>query len=171
MKEINISKNIADLRKQKGITQEQLHQDAVANSQKIMPPEITSMASIMENSMRAEMLMNGCSEDEIDEMKRDESWQETICMNPKLQLFDLDNLFRQFKIERLCNDKKEHPTITEAKQHFNNWLYKKEHRNGNKRNNPIDNIERAQQHAIRESMEFIRQTEERDTQVQDTMPL
>lgn len=56
------------LMEQYGITQEQLHQDAVANSQKIMPPEITSMASIMENSMRAEMLMNGCSEDEIDEM-------------------------------------------------------------------------------------------------------
>lgn len=42
---------------------------------------------------------------------------------------------------------------------------------GNKRNNPIDNIERAQQQAIRESMEFIREAKERDSQVQDTMPL
>ena len=42
---------------------------------------------------------------------------------------------------------------------------------GNKRNNPIDNIERAQQQAIRESMEFIREAKERDTQVQDTIPL
>lgn len=53
---------------QYGITQEQLHQDAVANSVKIMPPEIESMASVLENSMRAEMMMNGISEDEIDEM-------------------------------------------------------------------------------------------------------
>lgn len=105
-------------------------------------------------------------QDEIDEMKRDESWQETICMNHKLQLFDLDNLFSQFKIECLCNDKKEHPTITEAKQHFNNWLYKKENRNGsNRRNNPIDNIERAQQQAIAESMELIRKAKERDSQI------
>ena len=105
-------------------------------------------------------------QDEIDEMKRDESWQETICMNHKLQLLDLDNLFRQFKIECLCNDKKEHPTITEAKQHFNNWLYKKENRNGNnRRNNPIDNIERAQQQAIAESMELIRKAKERDSQI------
>lgn len=56
------------LMEQYGITQEQLHQDAVANSKKIMPPEIESMASIMENNMRAEMMMHGCSEDEIDEM-------------------------------------------------------------------------------------------------------
>lgn len=105
-------------------------------------------------------------QDEIDEMKRDESWQETICMNHKLQLLDLDNLFSQFKIECLCNDKKEHPTITEAKQHFNNWLYKKENRNGsNRRNNPIDNIERAQQQAIAESMELIRKAKERDSQI------
>jgi hypothetical protein len=105
-------------------------------------------------------------QDEIDEMKRDESWQETICMNHKLQLSDLDNLFSQFKIECLCNDKKEHPTITEAKQHFNNWLYKKENRNGsNRRNNPIDNIERAQQQAIAESMELIRKAKERDSQI------
>ena len=33
-----------------------------------MPAEITSMASIMENNMRAEMKMDGYSEDEIDEM-------------------------------------------------------------------------------------------------------
>jgi hypothetical protein len=105
-------------------------------------------------------------QDEIDEMKRDESWQETICMNHKLQLSDLDNLFSQFKIECLCNDKKEHPTITEAKQHFNNWLYKKENRYGNnRRNNPIDNIERAQQQAIAESMELIRKAKERDSQI------
>ena len=105
-------------------------------------------------------------QDEIDEMKRDESWQETICMNHKLQLLDLDNLFSQFKIECLCNDKKEHPTITEAKQHFNNWLYKKENRNGNnRRSNPIDNIERAQQQAIAESMELIRKAKERDSQI------
>ena len=105
-------------------------------------------------------------QDEIDEMKRDESWQETICMNHKLQLLDLDNLFSQFKIECLCNDKKEHPTITEAKQHFNNWLYKKENKNGNnRRNNPIDNIERAQQQAIAESMELIRKAKERDSQI------
>lgn len=105
-------------------------------------------------------------QDEIDEMNRDESWQETICMNHKLQLSDLDNLFSQFKIECLCNDKKEHPTITEAKQHFNNWLYKKENRNGNnRRNNSIDNIERAQQQAIAESMELIRKAKERDSQI------
>ena len=107
-------------------------------------------------------------QDEIDEMKRDESWQETICMNHKLQLLDLDNLFSQFKIECLCNDKKEHPTITEAKQHFNSWLriYLNQKRNGNnRRSNPIDNIERAQQQAIAESMELIRKAKERDSQI------
>ena len=56
------------LLEQYGITQEQLHQDALNNSQRIMPAEITSMASIMENNMRAEMKMDGYSEDEIDEM-------------------------------------------------------------------------------------------------------
>lgn len=56
------------LLEQYGITQEQLHQDALVNSQRIMPAEISSMASIMENNMRAEMKLEGYSDDEIDEV-------------------------------------------------------------------------------------------------------
>lgn len=56
------------LMEQYGITQEQLHQDALENSKKIMPPEIESMASILENNMRSEMRKEGLSEDEIDAM-------------------------------------------------------------------------------------------------------
>ena len=112
-------------------------------------------------------------QDEIDEMRGDMIWLEPICMKHHIQLSELDDLFNQFKLECLCSDKKEHQNITDAKQHFHKWLYYllKEHRNGNKRNNPIDNIERAQQQAIRESMEFIREAKERDSQVQDTIPL
>jgi hypothetical protein len=35
----------------------------------------------------------------------------------------------------------------------------------NRRSNPIDNIERAQQQAIAESMELIRKAKERDSQI------
>lgn len=107
-------------------------------------------------------------QDEIDEMRCDMIWLEPICMKHHIQLSELDDLFNQFKLECLCNDKKEHPTITEAKQHFNSWLriYLKQKSYGNnRRNNPIDNIERAQQQAIAESMELIRKAKERDTQV------
>ena len=110
-------------------------------------------------------------QDEIDELKRDESWKEYNCMNHKIEISRIDELLNQFKVECLCNGEYEHLNLSKTKYHFNNWLYKKEHRNGNKRNNPIDNIERAQQQAIRESMEFIREAKERDSQVQDTMPL
>ena len=112
-------------------------------------------------------------QDEIDEMRGDMIWLEPICMKHHIQLSELDELFNQFKLECLCSDKKEHQNITDAKEHFHKWLYFfKKHRNGNnRRSNPIDNIERAQQQAIAESMEFIRETKERDSQVQDTMPL
>lgn len=112
-------------------------------------------------------------QDEIDEMRGDMIWLEPICMKHHIQLSELDDLFNQFKLECLCSDKKEHQNITDAKQHFHKWLYYllKEHRNGNGRNNPIDNIERAQQQAIAESAELIRKAKERDSQVQDTMPL
>lgn len=105
-------------------------------------------------------------QDEIDELKRDESWKEYICMNHKIEKSRIDELLIQFKLECLCNGEHEHLNLSKTKYHFNNWLYKKENKNGsNRRNNPIDNIERAQQQAIAESMELIRKAKERDSQI------
>ena len=105
-------------------------------------------------------------QDEIDELKRDESWKEYICMNHKIEKSRIDELLTQFKLECLCNGEHEHLNLSKTKYHFNNWLYKKNHINGsNRRSNPIDNIERAQQQAIAESMELIRKAKERDSQI------
>ena len=105
-------------------------------------------------------------QDEIDELKRDESWKEYICMNHKIEISRIDELLVQFKLECLCNGEHEHLNLSKTKYHFNNWLYKKENKNGsNRRSNPIDNIERAQQQAIAESMELIRKAKERDSQI------
>lgn len=105
-------------------------------------------------------------QDEIDELKRDESWKEYICMNHKIEKSRIDELLTQFKLECLCNGEHEHLNLSKTKYHFNNWLYKKIHINGsNRRSNPIDNIERAQQQAIAESMELIRKAKERDSQI------
>jgi predicted DNA-binding transcriptional regulator len=59
-------------------------------------------------------------------------------------------------------------TYDSAYRTLNNWLKRNLSKNkneNNRRNNPIDNIDRAREQAIRESMELIRKAEERNTQV------
>jgi hypothetical protein len=51
-----------------GISQEQLHEDAVRNSMEIMPVRITDMASMMRETLRADMLQVGANEENLDEM-------------------------------------------------------------------------------------------------------
>lgn len=115
---------------------------------------------------------NACAHDSLDDeikgMRSDMIWLEPICMNHKIMLSELDSLFDAFKLECQCNAVKGHPDMTEAKKHFNNWIRKYLDRKRyatNRRNNPLDNIERAQQQAIAESMELIRKAKERDSQI------
>ena len=56
------------LMNQYGITKEQLHQDAMENSPKIMPARITSMEQVMREMMSADLKNTGMSQDEIDTM-------------------------------------------------------------------------------------------------------
>lgn len=112
---------------------------------------------------------------DVEEMKKDTMWQEMICMKHKLKLQDLDELFDEFVLECNCGAIECHQNIADAKKHFHSWLriYLKNKRNGtntNRRNTPIDNIEQAQQQAIRESLAIIGQTANGSGEVQSIFP-
>ena len=49
-----------------GITEEQLHQDALDNSPKIFPAKVEAMSSMMDKMMREDMRRAGMTEEEID---------------------------------------------------------------------------------------------------------
>lgn len=49
-----------------GITEEQLHQDALDNSPKIFPAKVETMSSMMDKMMREDMRRAGMTEEEID---------------------------------------------------------------------------------------------------------
>ncbi len=61
-----------------GITQEQLHQDAMENSLRINPPEIIKMEEFVKQTMREELIKNGFSQEKIEEILR----QEAVPENP-----------------------------------------------------------------------------------------
>lgn len=51
-----------------GVTEEQLHQDALENSPKLFPVKVESIAVMMESMLREELGMKGFSEEEIENM-------------------------------------------------------------------------------------------------------
>lgn len=51
-----------------GITEEQLHQDALENSPKLFPAKVESISTIMEKMMREDMRQSGMSDEQIDVM-------------------------------------------------------------------------------------------------------
>lgn len=68
-----------------GITEEQLHQDALENSPKIFPAKVESMSSMMDKLMREDMRQSGMTEEEIDlyfeHMELDNPAQLTVVTN------------------------------------------------------------------------------------------
>ena len=51
-----------------GITAEQLHQDALANSENLFPARVESMGAVMRRMMGADMIASGMSQEDVDMM-------------------------------------------------------------------------------------------------------
>lgn len=69
-----------------------------------------------------------CDDDitrEIEDMKTDISWIESICMKFHLKAEDMDRYFNEFMQECKCNGKKYHQNITDAESHFYGWMRKR----------------------------------------------
>ena len=64
-------------------------------------------------------------EEEIKQIKEDQIWFEAVCMRSEIEKEELNNRLDAFllhcKIER---DNKLHPSLTDAKRHFSNWMKK-----------------------------------------------
>lgn len=99
-------------------------------------------------------------EDFMNELRVEQIWIESICMNNKLSLDEFDKKVNEFVAECKCNGSEMALDIKEAKSHFQNWLRirlnaekkEKQDANGNNRNtneNPAERIARLLQGDIR----------------------
>ena len=57
----------------------------------------------------------------IGELLKEEIWIEQMCMKHKVSKVDLENWLSEFQLDAECRGKK-HDNISDAKQHFNDWL-------------------------------------------------
>ena len=62
-----------------------------------------------------------CEEKFTSELKNDESWCELMCMRHKLSKADLIRWIDDFDLDAECRGKV-HNNLSDAKQHFNDWL-------------------------------------------------
>lgn len=99
---------------------------------------------------------------EVEEMKQNQSWLESICMKHHLKPQELGSYFDLFIQECRCNAVNGHDNISEAQKHFHSWLriyldvQKKKNNYGNDwKNNRLDNVNTAQQNFLQEVSEFI----------------
>ena len=57
----------------------------------------------------------------VGELLKEEIWIEQMCMKHKVSKVDLENWLSEFQLDAECRGKK-HDNISDAKQHFNDWL-------------------------------------------------
>lgn len=57
----------------------------------------------------------------IGELLKEEIWIEQMCMKHKISKVDLEAWLNEFQLDAECRGKK-HDNISDAKQHFNDWL-------------------------------------------------
>ena len=57
----------------------------------------------------------------VEELLKEEIWIEQMCMKHKISKVDLENWLSEFQLDAECRGKK-HDNISDAKQHFNDWL-------------------------------------------------
>ena len=57
----------------------------------------------------------------VGELLKEEIWLEQMCMKHKISKVDLENWLSEFQLDAECRGKK-HDNISDAKQHFNDWL-------------------------------------------------
>ena len=59
--------------------------------------------------------------DFVGELLKEEIWLEQMCMRHKISKVDLEAWLNEFQLDAECRGKK-HGNISDAKQHFNDWL-------------------------------------------------
>lgn len=57
----------------------------------------------------------------VGELLKEEIWIEQMCMKHKISKVDLEAWLNEFQLDAECRGKK-HDNISDAKQHFNDWL-------------------------------------------------
>ena len=57
----------------------------------------------------------------VGELLKEEIWLEQMCMKHKISKVDLEAWLNEFQLDAECRGKK-HDNISDAKQHFNDWL-------------------------------------------------
>ena len=57
----------------------------------------------------------------VEELLKEEIWLEQMCMKHKISKVDLEAWLNEFQLDTECRGKK-HDNISDAKQHFNDWL-------------------------------------------------
>ena len=57
----------------------------------------------------------------VGELLKEEIWIEQMCMKHKISKVDLETWLNEFQLDAECRGKK-HDNISDAKQHFNDWL-------------------------------------------------
>ncbi len=61
-------------------------------------------------------------EQEIDQLKKDESWLNGLRQLHSVSIEQLRNSFDDFKVQCVADGKARHQSMQDAKQHFNSWL-------------------------------------------------
>ncbi len=72
---------------------------------------------------------------EIDFMKSEECWLQQLQVLHKLDAHEIASHFTTFRAQCLADGKQGHPTLQDAKTHFNNWLRIQKKHETNKSNN------------------------------------
>lgn len=97
-----------------------------ARAEKIQIPEINSEQPLdaEEEKKKLREKEKSSESDYFAEMKAPSQWQEAICMMHHIATQDFGKLIDTFQLQCRCSDKADHPSLAEAKRHFDNWIRK-----------------------------------------------
>lgn len=118
-------------------------------------------------------------QDEVHEMSANQSWREAICMRHHITQQQLDSHLEFFATDCVCQGREAHRDMPDALCHFSHWLRIQLQNNPSRKSSTFSNqniqyhgnhiskptstdyIRDAQEWAIRQSQDFIRQAEKR----------
>ena len=82
----------------------------------------SSTARAREESLENEAVGNYPIDNEIEAMRREQIWRETICSLHRIEQASIDELLGKFRLQCLADGTTSHNSLNDAKQHFNAWL-------------------------------------------------
>lgn len=152
-----------------------------------MPPSSTPTSNEAHSGAQTSSMASKISsaiQDEVREMSANESWKEAICMRHHITPQQLDQHLEAFSADCICCGRSVHNNMTDAYSHFHHWLRiqlqlqnssstdtskPNHHANNQSKTTSADLIREAQQWAIHQSQELVRQAAIRHSGVQEPL--